>query len=98
MSLSSYRPLSEHPHSREEKRAWYTLFTHVLSSFGNVHTTGRTEHAFFSFSTHAQKPGNKAIDHSEHVNIAVKNAADLLLSIWPFQRVTLQHTHINTLT
>ena len=38
-----------------------------------------------------------ALIDKSHVNISVKNAADLLLSVWPFHRVTLQHTHINTL-
>ena len=47
----------------EEKREPGTYCSHVLSSLGNMHTTGRTEHAFFS--AHARELGNEANDHSE---------------------------------
>ena len=41
--------------------------------------TEGTEHAFFS--THTREAGNEANDHSERVNISVRNAADLLLYV-----------------
>ena len=63
----------------KSSRAWYTLFMHVPSSLGNLHTTEGTEHTFFS--THTREAGNEANDHSERVNISVRNAADLLLYV-----------------